>query len=272
MAVAEHDLDFLSSIVAERTGNVISPHQAYLVESRLAPVAKEAGLSDIHALVQELQRTRNSPVHDRVAEAMTINETSFFRDPGLFDAITARVIPELIDARKSQRTLRIWCAACSSGQEPYTLAILLRSRFPELGNWDVKITATDYSQEILSKAKSGSYSQFEVGRGLPAAMLVLNFDRVGMDWVVKPEIRKQIEFRELNLLAPFPFYQPFDLVLLRNVLIYFDPEKKVEILTSIHRTLASDGYLFLGGGESLVSLETPFERQVLDGAVGYRPL
>jgi len=271
MAISDQEVQFLSALVAKQTGNVISASQAYLVESRLRPVAERAGIQDIHSLVAELRRSNLSPLHQQVAEAMTINETHFFRDPDLFDAIADHTIPELIASRESKRSLRIWCAACSSGQEPYSLAILLRSRFPQLNTWDIRITATDYSAEMVSKCESGSYSQFEVNRGLPASLLVQNFDRKDLDWVIKPEIRRQIEFRELNLMSPLPFHERFDLVLMRNVLIYFDPKTKTEILTRAHRAMQPDGFLFLGGGESMVNISAPFERQMLNRSIGFRP-
>jgi chemotaxis protein methyltransferase CheR len=272
MSITDIDLDYLSTLVANRTGNVISTAQAYLLESRLNPVAKEAGLPDLHSLVEELKRAHHSPMHDRVADAMTINETSFFRDADVFEAIASDIVPELIKTRGIRRELRIWCGACSSGQEPYTLAIMLSSRFPELATWDVKITATDYSERILERAKTGAYSQFEVNRGLPAPLLVKYFQRQGLNWVVKPEIRERIEFKRLNLLSPFPHTDRFDLVLLRNVLIYFTPDDKSKILTKVRDSLADDGHLFLGGGESMVNISAPFTREVIGRAVTYRPV
>ena len=271
MAITDQEVQFLSTVVSNQTGNVISPSQAYLVESRLKPVVEHAGIQDIHALVTELRKSRSSPLHHQVAEAMTINETHFFRDPDLFEAIAGHVIPELIASRQTKRSLCIWCAACSSGQEPYSLAILLRSRFPELSTWNIRITATDYSSEMVNRAETGSYSQFEVNRGLPAPLLVQSFSREKTNWVVKPEIRGLIDFRQLNLMTPFPFHEKFDLVLLRNVLIYFDPKTKTEILKKVHQTMQSDGSLFLGGGESMVNISAPFERKLLAGSVGFRP-
>jgi len=271
MAIAEQDIQFLASVVSKHTGNVVSPSQAYLVESRLKPVAERAGIDNIDALVAELRRSHLSPLHQQVAEAMTINETHFFRDPDLFESIADQVVPQLIESRKSTRSLRIWCAACSSGQEPYTLAILLHSRFPQLSSWDIQITATDYSQEILAKAEAGTYSQFEVNRGLPASLLVRSFDRSDLNWVVKPEIRKRVKFRQLNLMSPLMFQEQFDIVLLRNVLIYFDTTDKTDILTRIRRVMSPEGYLFLGGGESMVNITAPFERQLLERVVSYRP-
>ena len=272
MSLSTLELDYLSNLVANRTGNVISTSQAYLLESRLNPVAKEAGLTDVHGLVDELRRAHHSPMHDRVAEAMTINETSFFRDAEVFESIAATMIPQLIESRSETRKLRIWCAACSSGQEPYTLAILLKTRFPELADWDVRITATDYSEEILEKAKTGSYSQFEVNRGLPAQLMVQYFQREGLNWVVKPILREMIDFKRMNLLLPMQQQDTFDLVLLRNVLIYFCPKDKCSILTRIRETIAEDGYLLLGGGESMVGISAPFTREITHKTVCFRPV
>lgn len=272
MALAALDVEYLKTVIAERSGNVISSNQDYLLESRLSPVAKTMGLDNIEALVAELRRRPASQLHDRVAEAMTINETSFFRDITPFEALKSDVIPDLIRKRASSKTLNIWCGASSSGQEPYTIAMLLRENFNELAAWNVRILATDLSDEMVKRTHEGVYSQFEVNRGLPAPMLVKHFERRGTQWQAKPELRKMIEARKMNLTSLWPAMGPFDLVFLRNVLIYFDNPAKTKILTRIHKTLRPDGFLFLGGGETLITLNVPFVREPVGKTVCFRPV
>lgn len=271
MPLAAPDIDFLKRIIAERSGNVISSNQDYLLESRLIPVAKEAGLGDIQALVAELRRRPGSQLPERIAEAMTINETSFFRDMAPFDALRKHVLPSLIQKRAASRTLGLWCGASSSGQEPYSIAMVLRE-FNELSAWNTKILATDLSDEMVKRTTEGIYSQFEVNRGLPAQELVRNFDRAGTQWRAKSELRKLIEARRMNLTSAWPFMGQYDVVFLRNVLIYFDQPSKERILTRIHKVLRPDGYLFLGGGETLITLNVPFLREPIGKTVCFRPV
>ena len=271
MPLLASDIEYLCSAIAEKSGNVISASQSYLLESRLGPVAETAGLKDVHGLVAELRRNPRNPLHQEVAEAMTINETSFFRDMQPFDALRTDVLPKLIAERQSTKTLSIWCAASSSGQEPYSLAILLRTHFPQLNDWKVRIVATDISDEMVKRTKEGVYSQFEVNRGLPAPMLVKNFDRKGLNWHAKPELKKLIEPRKLNLTDSWPTIAKYDVVFIRNVLIYFDGSTKQQILTRIHQSLRPDGYMFLGGGETLIQMSVPFERLSLGKTACFRP-
>lgn len=272
MALLAPDIECLRETIARHSGNIISPQQSYLLEARLSPVAASAGLEDVHALVAELQRKPYSPLHDQVTEAMTINETSFFRDMQPFDALRDEVIPKLIESRGATRAVSIWSAASSSGQEAYSLAILLRSHFPELHDWNVRILATDYSDEMVGRVKEGSYTQFEVNRGLPAAMLVRNFDRDGMNWKVKPELRAMVDCRQLNLTEGRVVATKHDVIFLRNVLIYFDQKTKDEILYRMYQSLRPDGYLFLGGGETLIRSNAPFERATIGKTVCFRPV
>ncbi len=260
MPLSTDDIDYLRSLIARRSGNVLSQEQSYLLESRLSPLASERGLQNISGLVAELKRGSNAVLADRVAEALTINETSFFRDAQPFDALRDIVLPNLIRRRQAARQISIWSAAASSGQEAYSIAMLIREHFPELSNWNIRIVATDLSDEMLSRTFSGKYSQFEVNRGLPAKLLVKYFDRVGIVWQVKEELRRMIECRKLNLVGVWPLMPAFDVIFLRNVLIYFDQGTKAEILSRVRSVMHSDSKLFLGGGETLINLSVPFTR------------
>jgi len=204
MPLATVEMDFLKQLIAQRSGNVISSNQDYLLESRLIPVARSIGLDNVHALVAELRRQPTSNLPERVAEAMTINETSFFRDMSPFDALKETVIPSLLQKRAASKSLSIWCGASSSGQEPYTIAMTLRDYFNELNSWNVKIHATDLSEEMVKRTQDGIYSQLEVNRGLPAAMLLRHFERAGTRWRSRPELRRIIDARRINLTSAWP--------------------------------------------------------------------
>ena len=272
MTLVATDIDFLRDSIGKRSGNVISASQSYLLEARLKPVAKEAGLTDVAALVAELKKSARNPLHDKVTEAMTINETSFFRDMQPFDALKDDVLPDLVGKRAATKSLSIWSAASSSGQEAYSIAILIRTHFAQLATWDVRVAGTDLSQEMVERCNEGVYSQFEVNRGLPAPMLVKNFDREGLNWRAKPELRKMVSARKMNLTDKWPTVTKHDVIFLRNVLIYFDLPTKQQILTRVHQSLRPDGYLFLGGGETLLQLDVPFERVNIGKTVCYRPV
>ncbi len=272
MPLAPAEFDFVRRMVAERAGIVLSSTQGYLVESKLNAVVQTTGLHSIEELMTDLRRGASSRLRERVAEAMTINETSFFRDIHPFDALRSAIIPAIAAARKSERKLSIWCAASSSGQEPYTMAIILAEHFPELADWNVKILATDLSDEMLARSREGIYTQFEVNRGLPVRLLVKYFDRKGTDWQVREPLRKMIEFRKLNLTMPWPALPIFDFVSIRNVLIYFDNASKRSIFEHIRTHIRSDGYMLLGGSETLLGLNVPFGRHEVDKSVFYRPV
>jgi chemotaxis protein methyltransferase CheR len=208
-------------------------------------------------------RLRTAPLNglqQKVVEAMTTNETSFFRDVQPFEMLKQMVVPELMKRRATERRLNVWCAASSTGQEPYSLAMMLRESFPSLGGWKVRISASDLSTEVLEKARRGRYSQLEVNRGLPAHLLVKYFQRQGVEWQIKDDIRNVIDYRQLNLIEPWPALPPMDVILIRNVLIYFDVETKRQILGKARRLLRPDGYLFLGGAETTLKLDDSFER------------
>ncbi|MFO1093183.1 MAG: protein-glutamate O-methyltransferase CheR [Planctomycetaceae bacterium] len=272
MPLITDDIDFLRTLVAKRSGNVLTPGQAYLFETRLAPVAVDAGLCNVEALVAELKGKSCSPLHDRVAEAMTINETSFFRDIAPFDAVRDEVLPQLLTIRVAQRQLSFWSAAASSGQEAYSLAMLLREKLLAHAGWTPQITCTDLSDEMLARIRDGKYSQFEVNRGLPAKLLIKYFDRQGAHYFAKDELKRMIQCKKLNLAENWPLMPKFDVVFLRNVLIYFDQPMKEAILKRVHRALAPDGWLFLGGGETLINLNVPFTRVTTGKTVCFRPV
>jgi chemotaxis protein methyltransferase CheR len=248
------DFMFIAAFLKERSGLIITPDKMYLLETRLAPILRERGLGGLPALVDLLRQPGPSPVKDKVVDAMTTNETSFFRDSHPFDTLRKSIVPGLIERRAATRTLRIWSAACSTGQEPYSLAMMLKDHFPILGNWKVEIVATDLSPSVLERAREGLYSTFEVQRGMPIQMLIRHFDQIEPNWQVKRELRQTVTFRPLNLLEDFSALGTFDVVLCRNVLIYFDQPTKTRIMHAIARRIAPDGALLLGGAESVFGL------------------
>lgn len=272
MTLVSSDIEFLRTAVAKRSGNVISAGQSYLFEARLLPVAKLAGFDSVEALVQDLKRNSVNPLYEKVTEAMTINETSFFRDMQPFDALKTQVVPELMKERARLRTLSVWSAASSSGQEAYSIAMCLMTHFPELAKWKVRIEGTDFSDEMVQRTNAGVYSQFEVNRGLPAAMLVRNFDRKGLNWEVKPALKAIVSAKRINLTENWTSIVKHDIVFLRNVLIYFDLPTKAKILNQVHKAMRPDGYMFLGGGETLIQLDVPFKRVSVGNTVAFQPV
>ena len=265
MSVSRENFNFISNLVKTELGIVLEEGKEYLIDSRLSPVMRKQGFSEIEELVDVLKRGADLNLRQLVLDSLTTNETLFFRDGKPFEGLRQVLIPDLIKRRADQRKIRIWCAAASSGQEPYSIAILILEHFPELANWDVKILATDISAEILERAKEGKYSQFEVNRGLPAALLTKYFKRTGMKWCLNSDIRDRVEFRELNLLGRFDLVGVVDIVLIRNVLIYFDEETKCSILRKIRGVMAADGVMMVGGAESILNLDSNFEREVVCG-------
>ncbi len=259
----------IRKLVYDRAAIVLEPGKEYLVESRLAPLAQEHGFATVNDLCRALDR-QGGPLIAQIVEAMTTNETSFFRDVHPFEALKQTVLPELARQRAMQRRLRIWCAACSTGQEPYSLAMLLDEHFPLLGGWDISIHATDISKAVLSRARAGRFSQLEINRGLNAALLVKYFTRDGLDWELKPSIRRRVQFAEMNLVGRWPIMEKFDLIFLRNVLIYFDQTTKLSILTKVQQHLAGDGFLILGGSETPPAELTSLERVPIARAGIYR--
>ena len=251
------DYEFLRKLLKERSGLDLSADKQYLVESRLLPLARRAGLGGITELVQKM-RSSSEQLTAQVVEAMTTNETFFFRDKIPFDNLSEVILPALIQARASRRSLRIWSAACSSGQEPYSIAMCLREYGAALSGWRIEIVATDLSHEVLEKSKAGLYSQFEVQRGLPIQLLVKYFTQLGDIWQLNADIRGMVQHRQLNLLQDFSHLGKFDVIFCRNVLIYFDQEGKTSIFERLARVLEPDGTLMLGAAESVVGITDVF--------------
>jgi chemotaxis protein methyltransferase CheR len=272
-ALDPQSFSYISSLVRRKSAIILEGEKAYLVESRLTPMVRELGLLNISELVAELQKPGSQNLNQRVVEAMTTNETSFFRDIHPFKALQDKILPGLIQRRSKEKAITIWSNACSSGQEPYTIAMILTEHFPMLKNWKVRLISSDLSNRILDKARLGCFNQTEVNRGLPMNFLLKYFTKDGNKWTIDQGIRNMIEFRELNLVEPFPALLPkMDIVFLRNVLIYFSPESKTEILNKVRAVMHKDSYLFLGGSETTMNLNVSFEREQVGSAVCYRPV
>lgn len=248
------DYEFFRGFLHSRSGLALTENKHYLLESRLTPLAKSVGVDTLAQLVERLKQPGADEVQKAVVEAMTTNESLFFRDKTPFDAFAAVVLPKLHAARPAGRALRVWCAAASTGQEPYSLAMLLKDTAARIPGRKVEIVATDISSEALAKARRGVYSQFEVQRGLPVTHLVKYFAKHGDDWQISAEIRAMVDYREFNLLHPVGGLGQFDVIFCRNVLIYFDQKTKVEVLHRLAAQLPRDGYLILGGAETVVGL------------------
>jgi len=255
--VTPSDYEYLRRLLKERSGLDLSADKQYLVESRLVPLARKAGLPGIGELVQKMKGGAEALTAE-VVEAMTTNETFFFRDKIPFDHLKEAVLPALAQARAARRSLRIWCAASSTGQEPYSIAMIAKE-MAALSGWRVEIVATDLSQEVLEKSKVGIYSQFEVQRGLPIQMLVKYFKQNGDLWQLNPDIRAMVQHRQLNLLQDFSQLGRFDVIFCRNVLIYFDQDTKASILERLSKCLEPDGVLALGAAESVVGITEAFK-------------
>ena len=264
MSITAPDFDYIQRLVRAQAGLVLEAGKEYLAESRLLPAARKEGLNSIDDLVARLRSRPVDGLHRRVVEAMTINETSFFRDFHPFELLRKFVLPDLVLRREAEQTLVIWCAASSSGQEPYSVAMLLREHFPGLLSWRLRIIASDLSEEILARARQGRYSQLEVNRGLPASYLVKYFTKQGSEWQLKDEVRRMVEFQGINLTAPWPPLPIMDIIFMRNVLIYFEVDNKKLILSRVRRLLRDDGTLFLGGAETTLNLDDAFARSELE--------
>jgi chemotaxis protein methyltransferase CheR len=268
--VTPTEYEYLRKFLRDQSGLDLSADKQYLIESRLLPLARKAGLGSIAELVQKLQGFGSSALVTSVVEAMTTNETFFFRDKIPFDHFRDTIMPELLKSRAGRKSLRIWCAAASTGQEPYSLAMSLKEMGAALTGWRVEIIATDLSQEVLEKARSGIYSQFEVQRGLPIQLLVKYFKQSGETWQITPEVRAMVQFRQLNLLHEFAQLGTFDVIFCRNVLIYFDQDTKISVFNRLARQIEPDGFLVLGAAETVVGLTDVF-RPVVDRRGLYKP-
>lgn len=254
------EFQYVCRFVRDRSSIVLEAGKEYLVEARLAPVARQFQLGSVGEVIAKLRASADGGLQTRVMEAMVTTETLFFRDREPFESLRTSVLPDLMKRRAGERVLNVWSAACSTGQEPYSFVLLLRQHFPELSGWKVNVLATDLSGEVLAKARDGRYNQIEINRGLPAPLMVRYFKQYGTAWQLTDDVRKAVEFRELNLTRPWPALPKMDLVFLRNVMIYFDVDTKKAILGRVARLLRPDGYLLLGGAETTLHLDAAFHR------------
>lgn len=271
MGCTESDYAYLRELVLKQSANLIDPSRNSLFDAKLIPVVRKAGVSSLQEFVRLLQTERPIHLHRAVAEAMTINETSFFRDMKTFHLLRQTILPELVEHRRSTRRLRIWSAASSTGQEAYSVAMLLAEHFPETAYWDIRIFGTDISQRVIEYAQAGRYRRLEVNRGLPARMLLKYMTRHEEEWHVSPRLRAMCEFQQMNLCAPLPPLPTFDLVLLRNVLLYFSKEDRSHVFAAIHRVTAGDGCLLLGNAEQAEDSTHLFQAEFSAESFFYRP-
>lgn len=270
-SLAPNGYAYIQRLLLERTGIVLEPGKEYLVEARLHALMQAEGFASVSALLGALQMDeRKGPLHRRAIEAMLNGETSFFRDHYPFEALRTTLLPGLMAARAGTRTLVVWCAAVASGQEAYSVAMLLLEHMPSLREWNVRILATDVSEAIVQRAREGVYRQIEVNRGLPAPYLVKYFERAGEDWRVKERVRQMVQFSQMNLIDPWPSFPRPDVILMRNVLLYFSSDARRTIMQNVAKTLRHDGYLFLGGGETMLAVDRTFEPVRIGKAICYR--
>ncbi|HBR70010.1 MAG TPA: chemotaxis protein CheR [Rhodospirillaceae bacterium] len=253
------DLDIYRDLLKEKSGLVLTQDKAYLVESRLGPVAKKWNFPSLEAMTDSLRAVPNPKLVNDIVEAMTTNETSFFRDIKPFDLFRDTVLPHMLKNRVNQRKIKIWCAAASSGQEPYSLAMIVKEKGSVFAGWDISLKATDISNDILEMARQGVYSQFEVQRGLPITMLMKYFKQSDEKWTISDDIKKMIRYEYFNLLENFASLGNFDVIFCRNVLIYFDEPTKRQIFEKMSKILAPDGFLFLGGAETVIGITDAFK-------------
>lgn len=271
MAIAPSDFAFVSELIRRKSGIVLETGKEYLVEARLGGLIRQEKIESIAVLVNRLRANSLDPIHRRVVEVMTTNETSFFRDIHPFAALKQVVIPAVMAARAATKTISIWCGASSTGQEPYTIAMTLMEAIPKIADWKVTFIATDLSSEMVAKSRAGKYNQIEINRGLPAPLMVKYFQKNGLEWQISEKLRSMVEFREMNLTEAWPNMPPMDIVFMRNVLIYFDTATKKQILDKTRRLLRPDGYLFLGSAETTMGLDDSYERAQIDKSGCYRP-
>jgi len=260
MSISREGFDYVRKLVHSHSGVVLEPGKEYLVEARLLPLAQTEGLASVQTFIERLRASSVGGLQQRVVQAMTTNETFFFRDLRPFEELRRAVLPQVIEKRRNERRITIWSGACSSGQEPYTIAMILKEHFPELLGWSCRLMASDIAGDVMARARVGCYSQLEVSRGLPAHYLVKYFTKQGTEWRLSEDIRRRVEFFEMNLTKPWPVLPRMDIILMRNVLIYFDLETKRQIFTNLRHQLHSDGWLALGGSETTLGIDESFER------------
>lgn len=264
------EFEYLQKLVLERSGIVLSDDKKYLVESRLMPMVRSMGLTNTREVIGRARDTRDGGLEEAIVEAMTTNETLWFRDVHPFNALRRTILPTTIRRKSATRRLSLWSAASSSGQEIYSLAMLIEDDFPEVRDWHVDLVATDLSSRVLEKARQGVYSTLEVNRGLPASLMIRHFDKEGNAYRIKESLRNRVRFERLNLASPWPSLPTFDIIMLRNVLIYFNLVTKQRILAHVADRLAPDGCLFLGAAETTIGISDLFEAEKTEGATFYR--
>ena len=257
--IRAEDFELLCGIVKSRSGLTLSPDKAYLLENRLMAVARKWGMSDIYGLAIDVHGGQNDQLLREITEAMTTNETLFFRDQTPFEQMERVVLPQLMENRRESRHIRIWSAACSSGQEPYSIAMIIKGMGSIFDDWRIDICATDISRTMLDKARTGLYTQFEVQRGLPIVMLMKYFRQAGDKWEIDPAIRSMVDFEEFNLLNDPTGMGKFDIVFCRNVLIYLDPPTKTRVLDNVWKLMPADGVLYMGGAETVMGVTEKFQ-------------
>jgi chemotaxis protein methyltransferase CheR len=271
VALNPEEFGYVQTLLRQQSAMVLEAGKGYLAEARLTSLARREGYDSVDELLSSLRAGRGRSLQRKVVESMTINETSFFRDIQPFEALRQAILPELIRQRPVERRLRVWSAASSTGQEAYSLAMLWQEHFAAVQpGWSFSVLGTDLCKSIVEQAQQGRFNQVEINRGLPAKLLVKYFTKDGETWRIKEEVRRQVEFRTLNLVKPWPAQPPFDIIFLRNVLIYFDVPTKKDILANVRKVLRPDGYLFLGGAETTMNLDDSFERVAFDRAGAYR--
>jgi chemotaxis protein methyltransferase CheR len=260
MPLTVSEMEYVRGLLHREAAIVLEPEKSYRAEAALEPLARQEGFATVAELVRSLQTGPPRPAHRRAVEAMTVNETSFFRDQYPYEALRSSILPDLIRRRADRKAITIWSAACSTGQEPYSIAMTILEHFPELASWDVRIIASDLSDAVLEIARQARYRQIDVNRGLPAHLLVRYFTRQGLEWEVRPEVRRLVRFDRVNLIGPWPFMAGVDVVFLRNVMIYFDDSTKRGLLERVRRLVGPGGALVLGGAETTLLLTDAFER------------
>ncbi|AXV05276.1 Chemotaxis protein methyltransferase CheR [Euzebya pacifica] len=270
-ALSATDVEVIRRVVHERTGITLGDDKEYLITARLRPVVVASGLGSLGELVARLRTDPPSALVGMVVDALVINETSFFRDVHPFVGLKDHVLPDLIERRRRDRMLTIWCAAASSGQEPYTIAMILADQFPELAGWTIRLLATDVSSTMVARGRRGRFTGVEVARGLPPVLRQRHLAPAGDEWQVSPALRRAVQFEQHNLAGSWDVIPRCDIVFLRNVLIYFDPAVTRRVLLKARGRLAEDGYLALGGAETTVGTDTPFRRVTLGRSAWYRP-
>ncbi len=270
IAISKSDFNYVRDLVRRHSAISLEPDKAYLIETRLAPLARQTGFDSLQALIASLRTNPGADLRDRVIEAMFTHETSFFRDGHPFEILKSMILPNLLAKRSPSQNLTIWCAACSSGQEPFSVAMLAREHFPDLARGRLRTIATDLSEPILARAREGLYTQTEINRGLPPALLARYFDKQGSCWRLKLEIRRMVDFQRSNLAEEWPNLPSPDIIFMRNVLIYFDQETKKSILSKVRKTLKPDGYLILGSSETTLNLDPTFESLSIGKTVCYQ--